>query len=832
MALSHAGNDIKALVADPLSFLKANRLGFYLKQGLARKTLVNLVPLAGTEKSYELQLSATESENTISAYVLGYRVNKGNNALFVDIPKTGVEEGTFLFMAELCGSSVIVTRLEDNGSDIYRVFNDFRDNSAGLYNNVAMCVDWDNYMIPGHEFAEDGRFDPSTGRAVGNAVACMQFRGGDWKLIVQRQIYQGDVLELHLDVHTDEMDSLITSVPLSFAYRRWTMQGSIRSLAKMLSIDSATIDRAVDGDYGDSGGEFDEDHPSIRGWNELRNAIQGELDKIEKQAKASKWSKATDAVCWKQRDMLDTAQKLDIIWLWLQVKNATGQSGNASKGGEVQSNYTISERYAEMERDLSSGRDDNADFMKGYQNYGEIHIAQFKPSMTCSEMKKLFVTTDELSKEELGALCRRISITSDQQQKQLLKQEKLIRRNFVSRSNVFPEDFFVSNVGDKYGGRCYPLVRAMAVALSKGEEVAAESFLAKLRELSEDELTPSQERNAKYLRDALAGLHGNGEADSASTALPDMFTIPDVVGKLRSAQQSQFYALNTEAHSMLVGVTVMSDDNRQYYFYDPNFLMAYFNNDTKLLDSMETFFSNSEIARHYETFSRKGQPRFKLVLIDSDEMEKARVDAGITVAHISSGIDLGDMFDSRKRNSVVGDAESQLAGDRKLRAALSTAEAYAWTARWRDASMRLEEKEGERLNGNWIQLLYTLKKSEDGSYRMQYINLDTKETCSASTMDATFEEFKSYLNDKWTTIRKSHTFENGKFTTRAAADGDPINGLNGMSAVNTKSETLPKAFTTFENGKFRAPVEPEGDTVDGLNAMSVVQTIIDFLNNG
>lgn len=59
------------------------------------------------------------------------------------------------------------------------------------------------------------------------------------------------------------------------------------------------------------------------------------------------------------------------------------------KGGEVQPNDTISERYAEMERNVMSGSD-NAGFKKGYENYGSINIPQFKPTMTSSEMKALF----------------------------------------------------------------------------------------------------------------------------------------------------------------------------------------------------------------------------------------------------------------------------------------------------------------------------------------------------------------------------------------------------------------------------------------------------------
>ncbi|WP_244196558.1 hypothetical protein [Pseudomonas baetica] len=47
-------------------------------------------------------------------------------------------------------------------------------------------------------------------------------------------------------------------------------------------------------------------------------------------------------------------------------------------------------------------------------------------------------------------------------------------------SQLAPQDFYLSLVGDRFGGRCYPLVRAMAVALadagSKGINSLVQNF--------------------------------------------------------------------------------------------------------------------------------------------------------------------------------------------------------------------------------------------------------------------------------------------------------------------------------------------------------------------
>ncbi|KAH9296780.1 hypothetical protein KI387_028462 [Taxus chinensis] len=814
---------LNALVDDPESFLKVYLLGIVFNKNKAEKDQLVKLIRGVTENSFNLTVAEKASEDTISAYILGYKANEGNDAKFLDIPSTGVKEGTLFFTSKLTGCSLVVTRLDN---ETYRVFHDYRSNSAILYDNVVLCVDFEDYKFAGQYSA-------------GYAVACMQFRDGAWKLFVQQQYPNHlNIMQLRVDVK-DSVNAW--SLETSFENNREMMQKRIKDFARVLKVDPAVIAAAKDGTYQGTG-KFDENDSSISEWNKLRVAIQKPLkEDYEKALAEAAQLKKSDPKIWQEKiskygslfsnytGMLDESEKLDKIWLWLQIKKVTGSNGNQSDGGnEEPPNYSISERYAEMERDLSS-RSENTQFMNGYHNYGSIDIPHFKSTMTSSQMKELFVTTHDLSEEAQGALCRRISIASDQES--LLQLHNDIQNDFKLESKGFiesaPQHFFLSNVGDKFGGRCYPLVRAMAVALSTGED-AAKIFLDKLREFSEGELTPVQQKNAVYLRDALAGLHANAEAYSASTALHNMYTITEVVDKLQMSDKSKVYALNTEAHSMLVGVTVI-DNQRKFYFYDPNFLMASFDQKSNLYRAMNYFFVDRGFAEHYAAFNTAKEPTFKLVLIDCDKMGKARVDGGITARQISSGIDLGDIFDERERRHVVGIAESHLAGDLDLRAAITAAEAYEWTARWRDASIRLAEEGG--VTGNWAPLLDTLHESTDGSYRMQYINSNnTEETRWVSTKDKTFKEFASYLSTKWKALRKDFTFENGKFTAHAELEGDPIDGLNAMAAVQTIIDWLGRGGSAQSGESINAELSLAMKVHSYVNMVQIAHTSILDIN--
>ncbi|KAH9296755.1 hypothetical protein KI387_028437 [Taxus chinensis] len=228
-------------------------------------------------------------------------------------------------------------------------------------------------------------------------------------------------MQLRVDVK-DSVNRL--RLETSFENNRAWMQQRIKGLAKAFKdVDPAIIDTAKDGTYQGTG-EFDENDSSISEWNKLRVAIQKVLkEDYEKALAEAAQLKKSDLKSWQNKfskygllfgnytGMLDESEKLDKIWLWLQIKK-------------------------EMEKDLSS-RSENTQFMNGYHHYGSIDIPHFKSTMTSSQMKELFVTTHDLSEEAQGALCRRISIASDQES--LLKLHNDIQNDFKLESTGFIE---------------------------------------------------------------------------------------------------------------------------------------------------------------------------------------------------------------------------------------------------------------------------------------------------------------------------------------------------------------------------------------------------------
>ncbi|KAH9303874.1 hypothetical protein KI387_008278 [Taxus chinensis] len=332
-----SGNEIKVLADNPKSFLEVNRLGYSISQDFNGEAFVKLVRASSTENFFNLE-KASESKKSISkkAYLLEDKLNEKNDAFFLDISSKGMEEGKLLFTYKLTGCSLVVTR--GKIADSYQVYHDNRRNSAVLYKNVVMSLDYDEYKVFGL-FPE------------GTAVACMQFRNGAWKLYVQQQYLVKDpanappkdsknVMQLRVvekDIVKDKyMDA---SLQKSFDEKRKWMQQRIKDLAKTLGISSDVIDNAKDGVYKGKG-EFNENDPSINEWNKLRDAIEEKLVEKNKNEAEAVELKKDDIARWKTnlmkiaseianyKGMMHASNGLDKIWLWLQIKKVTSLNAN------------------------------------------------------------------------------------------------------------------------------------------------------------------------------------------------------------------------------------------------------------------------------------------------------------------------------------------------------------------------------------------------------------------------------------------------------------------------------------------------------------------------
>ncbi|WP_157683054.1 cycle-inhibiting factor, partial [Burkholderia ubonensis] len=658
-------SNIRQFAANPTEFAKTNtisgeamtKFGRLPEYGYAKLVAVapNLYEIEYTNRNGNVA-----SHDSVPAYFLGYNGPHPANAspAYVDIPKQ-VASGTFLFTGTLSGCSVVVTELDAN---TYRVYHDGRVNSSVLYDNVVMAVDFEDYRVPG------------TG--IGLAAAYMQHVDGQWQLVVQRQLLstKGSHVFPILRTNAEPLSVQTANTELSarkqadMAEVRRQYQQRLRETATKFGVSAVGI---ADGVF--EGGDLSLNHPAIAGWKRLREDIRAKVDAEiapllarKDDLYAARRSSANPKLIDEQlkqinlileyydaqyRTLLKESVSTDWLWLWQQKKAKDGtaavvriddasiQAGMSGHGRNVAEDYALAERY-------QYGRQDPA-FTEGHRHFRETEVPGLRENMTALEMKRLFLD-GQLTPQQRGALAGHITQASQTEYiAKVLNRTAVFTEDFRKAGSTFnrlaPQDFYLSLVGDKFGGRCYPLVRAMAVAVANGGEASVNHLADKLFLAAADPQTGS----ATLLQNSLANLHSNDDAVMASTELGKV-TLSDVVSRLGSEQKTSMFALNTAGHAMMVGVSV-TEQGRRYSFYDPNVGFFAFGNTDSLSRAMNQHLVTHELAGYYGAFGSASEPQFNLIKIDTARMADVPLGNGLSVAHLTEPTELASVIERRRQ---------------------------------------------------------------------------------------------------------------------------------------------------------------------------------------
>ncbi|MEK1913386.1 MAG: TcdA/TcdB pore-forming domain-containing protein, partial [Pseudomonas chlororaphis] len=556
-------------------------------------------------------------------------------------------------------------------------------------------------------------------------------------------------------------------------------------------------------------GAFSPEHPAIAAWNQLREAVQAKVNADIQQLADKRYQLQQDRRGASDKGLIDQqikqinltqdyyraqydpvlreAGSVEKTWLWQQIKAKEGSAAvvrtddTAIQGGGEERASSVGERYAIAEAYQRGAR--GTAFSDGLRDFHEIRIPGVDDRMSALEMKRLFLD-GTLTPRERGALSGRITETAQAEYiDKVLRQTAVFSEDFHKAGSVFgqlaPQDFYLSLVGDRSGGRCYPLVRAMAVALASGGEAGVNSLVQKLFLASAD----PQAGSSTLLKNSLIRLHSNVEAVQASRELGQV-KLSEVVSRLAASSGTSMFALNTQNHSMMVGST-QTAEGRRYYFYDPNVGIFAFDSSKGLAKAMQQHLVTRNLAAHYGSFGTKSLPAFNLIEIDTGKMAEVPVGNGLNVADLSRPEELAGVIGQRRQVEQAVDAQQRVSEDLRLGAALTTLDAEQWGARFEVASTRLARE--HQLGGQWIPIIANIEEQKEGGYRVQFINREQPEqTRWLATDDGTFVEFRRFVDEHMRVFNQHFTLEHGQIRPRAGiSEASPVDGLNAGFAVQT-----------------------------------------------
>ncbi|KAK0667268.1 TcdA/TcdB pore forming domain-containing protein [Cercophora samala] len=744
---------------------------------------------------YSLEYAGSSGFDTIPAYFLGYNGSRDLCApAFIDI-----HHGTdrqFVFTGELSGCSVVVTQLP-NGNG-YRVFHDFRVDSSVIHENVVMAVDARDYVTPEHCLATSlmhFRDEPNSGP---------DSHGGSWHLLTQKLEVEPAVPRTHQRAvrsrclgQSPVISSRVCSSPEAYQHsyrgglgplqhvqkRRQAMATQLYAIAAANDI---TIRTRQDGPFElfDSapnyGSELSATNPAVRETWVLREGIRTWIEELKRN-----WERATGRIKlrfqnWKggldvsqlvpsqlnaQQDpnsmrhhhiesLLDEMRSIDRIYLWLLLKEQLG----IEKVIKTDANLMAAVEQGEMTRERQA---------------------------------RLWESTDNV-----------VATLS----------------SHGADVKAMPQDILVWAANVEEGGFCYALVRAMAVALWKDVRGTGGGLPSTEQVFTNMLLSTAGEEMDGELRNGLKELRVSPEAVRASE-LARVVTIHEAVEIITSSaissQPGRFFALNTQEHAMLVGVSRSAHGQLQYHFFDPNFALATF----QALDGFR-----SALLEHFQIYSQMNNA-LNMVEIRPDAMAKVPIGSGMTVNDLSEPSPPSEYLVRRRqqRQSVQmvyqQQAVPEVQSGRQLLDVLSLAQRVQEILPTGDSDSGLDQR--------WVPILQSVEDEANGGFRVQFVNMecpdDSRWISFPTGEKEEFERFRCHLDDILEPLvnrsRKEgpHDASNTRRAQRAhdgILSAEPPDGLNWMFIV--------QAFVDTSKKKVSQPPEPgTGDGASSPLIMSI-----------
>lgn len=806
-----ASDDINDFIQNSIGFTKKNSISIDGVMKIELTGIGNVQFLKSEDNIYKIRViesdEVNENKNSLNSYILiGSELNMKNKyPSYVDIPKVA-DDIKFLFSSKLTGNSIIVTELNSN---TYRVYNDSRINSSILYDNVVMAIDYNDYKL--------------TDCSDSIATVYMQYINESWQLILQKQkneLRDGVLISI-LRNKNNPIEVYYPDINVSFYKKqkfleyRDKLHFEILNLADYLSMDTSYLRHDVTGNF--SIDNMNENSwvkvmieikrrirtnikfidYSIKKWegrlkylNSLENYREGEKKEVlfwDKRIKQSE--KLIDFHRSQYKSLLLDAKAAEYSWLWYQLKEKKGMREVVSEPVrnrvERESNLSINERYRNLIHIHKNSINIKfiSDFNAGVERFNEMKIEGVEGGMTSIQLKEIYLNAN-LKPLERGALYHQI-INSEKNEyiKNVLMKTKEVSDIFSlseSQNNrLAPQDLYLSLVGDDSNGRCYPLVRAMSVALANRGQQGANTLIDRLFLAAAN----PNEKDSILLKTGFVKLHSNISAVEASIS-NGVMDLKDIQKLLSSKKQTVMFAMNTQSHSMLIGKTVMHG-KITYYFYDPNFGLFKFENIEKFFSSINKFMIDKNMALYYDALGTENNPVFTIITVVTDDMAIVPIGNNLNVSNLSEPGALSLVSDHQEEISQLIERQDILNTDIQLKTSLVILDAQQWGDAL-DKSTKLLSSE-YNLGKEWIPIFSSVEKISNNRYKIQYVNNENTDlTRWVETSDSLLIKFRHYYENNMKTFEQYYYIEGDEIKPKGEdIEIVPIDSLNAGVAIQS-----------------------------------------------
>jgi len=444
-------------------------------------------------------------------------------------------------------------------------------------------------------------------------------------------------------------------------------------------------------------------------------------------------------------------------------QNLLDMARNTAEGG-------LAQRYIAIEQALLSHR--SAAFEAGFA----AGRAAFKASEQDANGLKVLAFAQPLTARQWGEQVAHIRLQAEHElRSQIFTRSAAVLEGFIavgaSTAKLMPQGLLVRGEGDP-GRHCYPLVLAMASALSR-DAAAVDALSGRLANANLD----PEARDTHAFLATLKDLRTVPMAEFGSLLGTSHLGL--ILESLQASTSSKTLMLNTDSHSMLIAKLV-DGESSTYRFYDPNFGLFGFLRAQDLRRGIEQLLSDPELARLYD-FSPSVDTTFNVIDLDGSRIADTALPSNIRVADLlGHGSITSATVAPWKHHAAL--RTRALSENARLGRGLSELDARHWARQIERSATRLY---GENALGrDFVPVFESVSEVTKGRYEISLVHRhDAGRSVRVSSTDSVLARIKAFLSETFQTLSVK------PFTPGVIAPTD-VNAVHTLTAAFTVQALL------------------------------------------
>ncbi|WP_146097893.1 hypothetical protein [Pseudomonas sp. GZJR-8] len=227
----------------------------------------------------------------------------------------------------------------------------------------------------------------------------------------------------------------------------------------------------------------------------------------------------------------------------------------------------------------SAQRNDSVAYMRGFNSGRVEDVPGYHPTMKQSEVRDLAVTKTN-DPEAVGTLAKEI-------QKRMahtsLEHYKAFQNEIVAQGGkayAMPQNLYLSQTDLASNGECAAIVNTMALAILRGRR---DQFISNFMKA----VGNADDPNVKAFRKQLNQMHQVLSSQYHGTQPFSQLPYTDIIDNLSKATPPTLLAISTKDHGLLAGVTLNKNNEKEWFFFNPNFGLATFADEASMRRGLE-----------------------------------------------------------------------------------------------------------------------------------------------------------------------------------------------------------------------------------------------------